>query len=135
MIVAVCIFTGSYNHLRLSLAEAGLFLLELIPVAQEWAKAFYKSGAWLKCRAAYIAERIAIDGGLCEECKEELGYIVHHKILLTPGNINDPEIALNHEHLKYDCKRCHDYEEAHFVNKDDCRCRFDASGQPVEVSR
>jgi len=30
MIVAVCIFTGSYNHLRLSLAEAGLFLLELI---------------------------------------------------------------------------------------------------------
>ena len=102
-------------------------------VAQEWAKAFYKSGAWLKCRASYIAKRVAIDGGLCEECQEELGYIVHHKTLLTPANINDSDIALNHEHLKYVCKRCHDYEEAHFINKDDCRCRFDAAGQPVEV--
>ena len=103
-------------------------------MAKEFAKAFYKSAAWLKCRASYIAERVAIDGGLCEECGEELGYIVHHKVLLTPANINNPEIALNHEHLKYVCKRCHDYEEAHFVNKDDCRCRFNASGQPVEVS-
>ena len=103
-------------------------------MAKEFAKAFYKSKAWQKCRDAYIAERIAIDGGLCEECQEELGYIVHHKILLTPGNINDPDIALNYDHLKYVCKRCHDYEEAHFVNKDDCRCRFDAAGQPVEVS-
>ena len=103
-------------------------------MAKDWAKAFYKSVAWQKCRAAYIAERIAIDGGLCEECGEELDYIVHHKVLLTPANINNPEIALNHEHLKYVCKRCHDYEEAHFVNREDCRCRFDAAGQPVEVS-
>ncbi|NMB00767.1 MAG: hypothetical protein GX971_04505 [Firmicutes bacterium] len=103
-------------------------------MAKEWAKAFYKSAAWQKCRAAYIAERVALDGGLCEECQEQLGHIVHHKILLTPANITDPDVALNHEHLKYVCKRCHDYEEAHFVNKDDCRCRFDASGQPVEVA-
>ena len=103
-------------------------------MARDFAKAFYKSKAWQKCRAAYIAERIAIDGGLCEECQEELGYIVHHTVLLTSENISDPEIALNHQLLKFDCKRCHDYEEAHFVNKDGCRCRFDASGQPVEVA-
>jgi 5-methylcytosine-specific restriction protein A len=103
-------------------------------MAKDWAKAFYKSAAWLKCRAAYIAERVALDGGLCEECQEQLGHIVHHKILLTPANITDPDVALNHDLLKYVCKRCHDYEEAHFVNKDDCRCRFDASGQPVEVA-
>ncbi len=49
-------------------------------MAKDWAKAFYKSAAWQKCRDSYIAKRIAADGGLCEECQEELGYIVHHKI-------------------------------------------------------
>jgi len=105
MIVAVCIFTGSYNHLRLSLAEAGLFLLELIPVAQEWAKAFYKSGAWLKCRAAYIQSVF----GLCEKCGRP-GWIVHHKIKLTPGNINDPNVTLNWDNLEYLCQDCHNRE-------------------------
>ena len=29
------------------------------------------------------AEQVAIDGGLCQRCGQELGYIVHHKIWLT----------------------------------------------------
>ena len=86
-------------------------------MAKEWAKKFYKSKGWINCRASYINERRAIDGGMCEVCKQELGYIVHHKILLTPENINDPEIALNHKHLTFDCKRCHDKEEGHFKDK------------------
>ena len=65
-----------------------------------WAEAFYKSAGWQKCRAAYIAERLLIDGGLCEECHERVGVIVHHKETLTELNIGDPEITLNHELLE-----------------------------------
>lgn len=98
---------------------------------KEWAKWFYKSKAWLKCRAAYIAERIRIDGGLCEECHERLGYIVHHKEPLTPDNINNPDITLNHANLKYDCKYCHDREEAHAFVKNESKYMFDEEGQII----
>ena len=79
-------------------------------MALEFAKAFYRSKQWIKCRKAYIAHRRAIDGGLCETCHESPGYIVHHKIELTPENINDPEIALGFGNLKYDCHVCHNKE-------------------------
>lgn len=79
-------------------------------MAREFAKRFYKSKEWLKCRAAYIKHRKSIDGGLCESCHEQPGYIVHHKIELTPENINDPDIALGHGNLKYDCLECHNQE-------------------------
>lgn len=79
-------------------------------MAREFAKSFYKSKAWLKCRASYIAKRKSIDGGLCESCHEKPGYIVHHKIELTPENINDPDIALGLGNLKYDCIECHNQE-------------------------
>ncbi len=68
-------------------------------MAREFAKAFYKSKKWLQCRNSYIQERILIDGGMCEVCHEQLGYIVHHKETLTENNINNPEISLNHEYL------------------------------------
>lgn len=104
-------------------------------MAKEWAKKFYKSKQWLKCRASYIAKRIAIDGGLCEECKEHLGYMVHHKIILTPENINDPEIALNHDYLAYECKDCHDRHEGHGVGRrgQSLLVLFDDDGQPVPL--
>jgi len=54
---------------------------------QDFAKRFYRSQAWKACRAAYIARRLAIDGGLCEECRDQQGYIVHHRVTLTPENI------------------------------------------------
>lgn len=79
-------------------------------MAREFAKTFYKSKAWLQCRSAYIAKRKAIDGGLCESCHERPGCIVHHKIELTPYNINNPDISLGHSNLKYDCIECHNQE-------------------------
>lgn len=79
-------------------------------MAREFAKAFYNSKQWKKCRAAYIAHRKALDGGLCESCHEEPGYIVHHKTELTPENINDPDITLAFHNLKYDCHVCHQKE-------------------------
>ena len=103
-------------------------------MAKEFAEKFYNSKAWKKCRAGYIAERRMVDGGLCEECKEQLGYIVHHKITLTASNINDPDISLNFNNLKYDCKRCHDEEEQHaFIKKSKLLCTFDKDGQPIPI--
>ena len=81
-------------------------------MAKEFAKAFYSSKQWKQCRSAYIAYRQSIDGGLCESCHEVPGYIVHHKIELTPDNINDPDIALGFNNLKYDCHVCHQKENA-----------------------
>ena len=79
-------------------------------MAKEFAKQFYNSTAWKKCRKSYISSV----HGLCERCLKEgrlvNGYIVHHKILLTPNNIGDVNITLNHKHLEYVCKECHDEE-------------------------
>jgi hypothetical protein len=98
-----------------------------------WAEAFYKSKDWQKCRAAYIDERIPIDGGLCEECHERVGVIVHHKETLTELNIGDPEITLNHELLELVCKECHDQFEGHGVTKSGIlpMIQFGADGQPM----
>lgn len=79
-------------------------------MAREFAKGFYDSKAWKKCRMAYISHRKSIDGGMCESCHEKPGYIVHHKEELNPGNINDPDITLNFDNLKYDCLECHNKE-------------------------
>ena len=105
-------------------------------MAKEWAIGFYKSKAWKKCRTAYIRHRQSIDGGICEVCKEKVGYIVHHTVLLTPENINNPDISLNHNLLRYDCKDCHDKEEAHaFIKRASLLCSFDAEGQPIPPSK
>lgn len=87
------------------------------------------------CRDSYIQERINIDGGMCEECGENMGYIVHHDLLLTPENIGKPEVALNHKHMKYVCKECHDRYEGHGVGhkKAEALCIFDEQGQPISL--
>ena len=72
-----------------------------------FADKFYTSPEWKRCARGY---RNAV-GGLCEECKKH-GLIVpaeevHHKIKLTPENINKPEVALNWANLIALCKDCH----------------------------
>lgn len=81
-------------------------------MAREFAKAFYNSTKWKMCRKAYIEHRKAIDGGMCETCHEIPGYIVHHKEELTPENINDSDIALSFQNLKFDCHVCHQKENS-----------------------
>ena len=76
-------------------------------MAGNWTNGFYDSTAWLKCRHSFIMSRIAKDGGLCQMCHRNLGDIVHHIIHLTPDNINDPEISLNHDKLMFLCLKCH----------------------------
>lgn len=101
-------------------------------MAQDFAVAFYTGSRWRKCRAAYIAKRIMIDGGLCERCHEKQGSMVHHRIRLTADNIGDDTISLNHANLMYECKDCHDLEEGHGVNpKITPRVVFDDNGDAV----
>ena len=107
-------------------------------MAQDWAKPFYNSKAWKKCRESYIQKRLLIDGGMCEICHAEPIYIVHHKTNLTPVNIKDPDIALNHCNLEGNCKACHDRQEGHFIdslNVSKLNCLFDESGNPVDLRK
>jgi 5-methylcytosine-specific restriction enzyme A len=70
-----------------------------------FAKKFYTSTAWRKCRDAYFISQ----HGLCERCRDP-GKIVHHIKYLTPENINDPSIALNWDILELLCQDCHNKE-------------------------
>lgn len=74
---------------------------------QSFARKFYMSWPWIKCSRAYRKEK----GGICERCAKKglivPGMEVHHKIKLTPENINDPMVALNWDNLELLCKDCH----------------------------
>lgn len=74
-------------------------------MAREFAKDFYNSKQWKECRKGY--KRLV--HGLCERCGKP-GDIVHHKIKLTPYNINNPEITLNWDNLELLCIDCHNRE-------------------------
>ncbi len=69
-------------------------------LAKLWAKPFYNSAKWKKCRESYIKN---IDG-LCQTCLEKgeitAGYILHHIAPLTEENINDADITLVYDNLK-----------------------------------
>ena len=72
---------------------------------QDFAKKFYLSQRWRDMRE-YAFKR---DFGLCVKCGAP-GEIVHHKIHLTPQNIDDPFISLNEENLVTLCRDCHAIE-------------------------
>lgn len=76
-------------------------------MAKDFSRAFYKSAAWQQCRASYWRSR----GGLCEDCLKEgritPGKEVHHIEELTPDNIGNPAVTLNHANLVLLCHDCH----------------------------
>ena len=107
---------------------------EVIVMAKKYAKAFYDSKQWQDCRRSYISKV----HGLCEHCLKEgkhvPGYIVDHIEEITPSNINDPEITLNHENLQYLCVSCHNTK--HFGNGEGVvreGLSFDRDGNIVEI--
>jgi len=91
-----------------------------------WAKSFYKSKAWQDCRDAYFVFR----HGLCERCGRP-GLIVHHRIYLTPQNINNPNITLSFENLELLCSSCHN-EEHHSTDATANGLTFDEGGNLVQ---
>lgn len=76
-------------------------------MARDFARGFYDSLSWKECRKTY-AKSV---GHLCEECLRvgiyKPGKIVHHKMELTPDNINNPDVTLNFDNLKLVCMDCH----------------------------
>lgn len=88
---------------------------------------FYHSAAWKKARAAYLAYRKAIDGGLCEVCRDELGDTVHHKTWLTDDNVDDVSVALSFDNFCLICRDCHAKEKDPSI-KDSGRYHYDADG-------
>lgn len=99
-------------------------------MARDFAKCFYKSAAWQRCRDAFIAYRRTVDGGVCQRCHDMPGYIVHHKIYLTPANLRDPQISLSFDNLEYVCLDCHNLE--HQGGKQ-LLCGFDEFGRPIDA--
>lgn len=100
-------------------------------MAQEFAKAFYNSPAWIRTRKLYAKSK----DGLCECCLAKgyyrAGEIVHHKIHLTPDNINNPMITLHWSNLQLVCRDCH--AELHKYDSGKKRYRFDADGNVIEA--
>lgn len=92
-----------------------------------WAKSFYKGKAWRRCRDAYFISQ----HGLCERCKGP-GKIVHHKIYLTPDNINDPDVSLNWSNLELLCQDCHN-KEHHSNNAVNDGLMFDEQGNLIKT--
>jgi 5-methylcytosine-specific restriction endonuclease McrA len=95
---------------------------------KEFAKAFYRSKAWKRIRAAVVTRA----AGLCERCQRsgifKPGKIAHHKIHLTPENINDPKISLNIDLIEYICEDCHNKEHKSKSNK---TYTFDSDGRII----
>ena len=76
-------------------------------MSKPFARAFYSSKVWQECRNEYAKRR----GHLCERCLSRglyvPGIIVHHKIELTPENIDRPDVTLNFDNLELLCRDCH----------------------------
>ena len=74
---------------------------------KEFAYSFYNSKAWKRTREAYAKSQ----RNLCEICLSrgilKPGEIVHHKVHLTPDNINDPTVTLSFDNLQCVCRECH----------------------------
>lgn len=98
-------------------------------MSKEFARGFYSSEAWNRCRAAYKKSV----GGLCENCLKHgfivPGEIVHHKVHLTPANIETPETALSWENLELLCRECHAAEHG----KKRKRFEIDEAGRVLAV--
>lgn len=102
---ASLLMLNSFRRSTASPTKTVLFLL-----MKTFAENFYKSRTWQNTRAAYIKSV----GGLCENCLKHGNYKaaveVHHKIYITPKNINDPNITLNWGNLIALCRECHQAE-------------------------
>ncbi|GHU54720.1 hypothetical protein FACS1894132_09790 [Clostridia bacterium] len=72
---------------------------------------FYRSADWKTARNNYVKQRFDEDKGKCEYCRQVEGEEVHHIIPLSPKNINDKNITVNFENLKYLCRECHSRNE------------------------
>lgn len=95
-------------------------------MAKDYAKAFYNSSAWVKCRDGFMKSRHYI----CERCGG-VAIIAHHKNPITPENIDDPYIALNWDNLMALCRECHNAIHGGQTTVDGLT--FDANGNLIQI--
>lgn len=93
-------------------------------MAREFSKSFYNSTAWKHTRDAYIASKF----GICERCGRPNCKQVHHKVWLTPYNINNPDITLNFDNLELLCDTCHQREHNEKYSAIVWGLEFDSNG-------
>jgi hypothetical protein len=106
----------------------GLPMLDGRYMAQAFSYKFYNGTQWRKTSKAY-----AISVHLqCERCGQP-GKEVHHKIALTPSNINNPEIAYAWNNLELLCFRCHQRETKGTEGVTQDGLMFDDEGQVVPI--
>jgi len=130
-------------------------------VAQDFAKQFYHSPAWLRNskifrdavldRAGHVLsigrdgyyyldngteihvpDSMVVPPGVCERCfamgRMTPAKLVHHKVHLSPSNINDQSITLSYDNMQRLCQDCHAY--VHSGNQEP-RVEFDDAGNPI----
>lgn len=111
-------------------------------MAQDFARRFYHSKAWESTQRAYMMAPVEVPGHgtcppyMCERCfaKGRLvpAVIVHHKIWLTPSNIDDPDVTLNPDNLMRVCRQCH--ADIHYPGVGQ-RVRFGPNGEVLPLER
>ena len=89
---------------------------------------------WRKCRDAYMR----MGRGLCEPCFKKgiwtRAEIVHHKIHITPENLDDPSVTLNFDNLERVCRKCHAKEHPEIYGEIlEPRVGFDDEGNVVNL--
>ncbi len=104
-------------------------------MAKPFSKAFYESRQWRKVSKAYALSQHYV----CERCHNrsllgksdaEARFIVHHKIPLTPENINDPAIAYGWDNLELLCQACHNIVHSQGLDRE---AVFDADGNVIGI--
>lgn len=96
---------------------------------------FYNTKKWQKIRL-YVINRA---GGLCEECNGTVcdgkATIAHHKIIVTPENVNDPYVVWNADNIMAVSQDCHN--RIHHSVSDNSACMpglgFDSEGNLVLI--
>lgn len=81
-------------------------------------QAFYTSTQWQRFRDRYIAERAVKDNGwTCDMCGQTIDnaedITLHHKVELTPDNVNDVMISLNPDNIQQVHRACHNKHHKH----------------------
>ena len=101
-------------------------------MARDFAKSFYNSKKWKRCRALYLSVH-----PYCERCLAR-GIVtpaehVHHKVYIdTPEKVNDPFYSLNADNLEALCEPCHSREHNARSQVED-GLYFDADGNLMRL--
>lgn len=97
-------------------------------MAKDWARAFYHSPAWKRCRRLFLGSK----HWLCERCGGP-AKVAHHKTYLTPDNIDDPKVTLSWSNLEALCEDCHNKEHHTTVTATRPGFAFDEEGNLVQA--